>query len=301
MPTSITVAPGLTQSPRTISGRPTAATRMSAAAHDAGQIAGAAVGDGDGAALGRAAASPSACRRCSSGRSPPRGARLRSPSSALSRWRQPSGVQGTSAVEPDRQPPGVDRVEAVDILVGVDRVDHPAASMWPGAAAGRGCRRPPDRRSAARRGRAGRLRSCRREAHDRCSPSPASPRPRAWSGYRPRSPDPRRPARWQGRRGVRCAGVERRRRARRSRAHVSRCSFAVDPTRAHRLTPPAAERGERVRDDRVDQDADQQQHHHRRQVEPAEIGQDLAERAVERLEEAIEPDQESPHPLRFAC
>ena len=45
------------------------------AADDGRQVAGAAVGDGDGAILARAAAAPSACRRCSSGRSPPPRAR----------------------------------------------------------------------------------------------------------------------------------------------------------------------------------------------------------------------------------
>src|SRR3546814_2218408 len=51
MPTSITVAPGFTQLPFTISGRPTAATRMSAPRQTAGRPPRAAVGDGDGAAL----------------------------------------------------------------------------------------------------------------------------------------------------------------------------------------------------------------------------------------------------------
>ena len=39
MPTSITMAPGLIQSPRTISGRPTAATRMSARRQTSGEVA----------------------------------------------------------------------------------------------------------------------------------------------------------------------------------------------------------------------------------------------------------------------
>ena len=45
MPTSMTMAPGLIQSPRTISGRPTAATSDIGAAHDAGQVAGARMRD----------------------------------------------------------------------------------------------------------------------------------------------------------------------------------------------------------------------------------------------------------------
>ena len=44
----------------------------------------------------------------------------RSPSSARSSLRQPERGAGHEPVEPDREPPGVDRVEAVDVLVGVD-------------------------------------------------------------------------------------------------------------------------------------------------------------------------------------
>ena len=51
MPTSITVAPGLIQSPLTISGRPTAATTMSARRTTSGRSRVRLVGDGDGAAL----------------------------------------------------------------------------------------------------------------------------------------------------------------------------------------------------------------------------------------------------------
>ena len=48
MPTSITAAPGLIQSPRTNSGLPMAATTISAPADHLGDIRGAAVADGDG-------------------------------------------------------------------------------------------------------------------------------------------------------------------------------------------------------------------------------------------------------------
>ena len=48
MPTSITVAPGLIQSPLTISGRPTAAIKTSARPADGGEVAGPGVADGHG-------------------------------------------------------------------------------------------------------------------------------------------------------------------------------------------------------------------------------------------------------------
>ena len=51
MPTSITVAPGFSQSPLTIAGRPDRGDDDVGAADDGGQVAGAAVGDGDGAVL----------------------------------------------------------------------------------------------------------------------------------------------------------------------------------------------------------------------------------------------------------
>ena len=71
MPTSITVAPGLIQSLRTISGRPTAANTRSARRHTAGRSRGLRMRDRHGGVLGEQQAAPAACRRCWSGRSPP--------------------------------------------------------------------------------------------------------------------------------------------------------------------------------------------------------------------------------------
>ena len=99
----------------------------------AGKVAGARMGDRHRAALARAAAAPSACRRCSSGRPPPRRCPARSPSRSRSSIRQPSGVQGTIALLPGGEPADVDDVEAVDVLRRVDRVEHPAASICAGS------------------------------------------------------------------------------------------------------------------------------------------------------------------------
>lgn len=95
IPTSITVAPGETQSPRTISARPTAATRMSARRHSAGKsrvlecaIVTVAFAASNNAAIGR----PTIADRPST--------TARAPSTtiplAASSFITPSGVQGTN-------------------------------------------------------------------------------------------------------------------------------------------------------------------------------------------------------------
>ena len=77
----------------------------------------------------RAAAAPSACRRCSSGRRPPRSSPERSlPSACFDQdhaARRRAGHERRSRA-PDREPADIDRMEAVDVLVGVDRLDAPA-------------------------------------------------------------------------------------------------------------------------------------------------------------------------------
>ena len=72
----------------------------------------------------RAAAAPAACRRCWSGRSPPRRARRASACTVFASITQPSGVHGTSAGRPRREPADIERMKAVDVLGGIDRGDH---------------------------------------------------------------------------------------------------------------------------------------------------------------------------------
>ena len=130
MPTSITVAPGLIQSPRTISGLPTAAIRISASAAD--RRPGRACGNGrpspcnSHATAAAAIGLPTMLERPEhhGSRSPDR-----SPSSALSISRQPSGVQGTSPGQTRRQAAGIDDVEAVHILVRVEIASSTRAAI----------------------------------------------------------------------------------------------------------------------------------------------------------------------------
>ena len=130
MPTSITTAPGLIQSPRIISGRPTAATRMSARAAEAPagrRVRECAIVTVQSAA---AATARSACRRGSSGRPPPRAGPRGSPDGrARSSTMLPAGVQGTkaaSSVAHRRAGPTLIGWSPSDVLVGIDRADHRA-------------------------------------------------------------------------------------------------------------------------------------------------------------------------------
>ena len=146
MPTSITTAPGLTQSPRTISGRPTAATRMSARRQTAGQIARPRMGDRDGAVLVRAAAAPSACRRCRAADHD----RLEPGEIRPHRFDQHQAAERRAGHKPGsagREPPGIQRDGSRRRPCRVDRRDAPAGRRSAAAAAAaRGCRRPRGRR-----------------------------------------------------------------------------------------------------------------------------------------------------------
>ena len=124
MPTSITVAPGLTQGAVTRPGRPTAATRMSARAQTS---AGLRVREcatvtvqfsrSSSCAIGR----PTMFERPSTTASRP----ARSPSRSRSSIRQPSGRAGHGGVPSAGQPPDVLGVEAVHVLAERHGVDHP--------------------------------------------------------------------------------------------------------------------------------------------------------------------------------
>ncbi len=103
MPTSITVAPGFTQSPFTISGRPTAATRMSARRQTAGRSRvrlWAMVTVQLSASSSWAIGLPTMLERPTTTASSP----LRSPRRSFSSIRQPSGVQGTIGASAPRPP-----------------------------------------------------------------------------------------------------------------------------------------------------------------------------------------------------
>ena len=171
MPTSMTVAPGLSQSPLIIFGRPMAATTMSAWRVNAGQVAGARVDDGHGAAFAeqelrhRLADDVRAAddHGVQAGEVAELG--LQQLQAAERRARDEAG-------EADGEPAGVDRVEAVDVLVGIDGEDDRV---------GVDMRRqrqldedPVDRGvgvEAVDQGEQLGLRSCRREACARSSPS----------------------------------------------------------------------------------------------------------------------------------
>ena len=147
MPTSITVAPGLIQSPRTISGRPTAANSRSARRHTAGRSRGLRMRDRDGRSSRPAAAAPAACRRCWSGRSPPPPCPASDGCTVFARMTQPSGVHGTSAGSPVASRPALTGWKPSTSLRRIDRVEHLAGSRSAAAAAAApGCRAPPGRR-----------------------------------------------------------------------------------------------------------------------------------------------------------
>ena len=129
MPTSITVAPGLIQSPRIISGRPTAATTMSAALDDVGQVASSRMGDGDRAArrqqeLRHRLADDVRAADTTASRPP------RSPSSCLQQIRQPSGVHGTKPGSPIARRPALTGWKPSTSLSGEMRGDdHPLVDL----------------------------------------------------------------------------------------------------------------------------------------------------------------------------
>ena len=150
MPTSITTAPGLIHSPWISFAHADGGDDDVGLADHGGEIARARVRDRHRRVRARAAAAPSACRRCCCGRPRPRAARRIAPTRA-SRRMQPRGVHGTRPGRAEREQAGVDRVEAVDVLRRIDRVDARARRRCASAAAAApGCRRPCRRRSSAR-------------------------------------------------------------------------------------------------------------------------------------------------------
>ena len=142
MPTSITVAPGLIQSPLTISGRPTAATTISARRTTLGRsrvrecaIVTVQLSASSSCAIGL----PTMFERPITTASRPD----RSPSRSLSSIRQPSGVHGTKPCRPVASRPALTGWKPSTSLSGSIRGDHDLlVDMLRAAAAGRGCRRP---------------------------------------------------------------------------------------------------------------------------------------------------------------
>ncbi len=137
-----------------------------------------------------------ACPPAPSGRPPRRACRSGRPRVSRSRIMQPSGVQGVSAGRPLGQAAGVDHVQAVDVLVRVDRRRSPPSrpAPWAGAA-GPGCRGSPGRLfSSLDHGHQLGLADVGRQAmgHPNACRRPWSARP--WSGHRPGWPGPRPPA-----------------------------------------------------------------------------------------------------------
>ena len=116
-------------------------------------------------------------------------------------------MQGTSDGKPDRQPAGVHRVEAVDVLAGLDAS---AMTRVASICAGSGSwTRMPSTRSSALSSvdqlRAARPRWSCRAGCARSSPCPLRASPGSSSGHRRRSPGLRRPGRWRGPGRGRCA------------------------------------------------------------------------------------------------
>ena len=235
MPTSITVAPGLTQSPWTSRGRPTAATRTSARRQTSREVARARVADGHGGVGGQQQRGDRACRPGRSGRPrPPRRPRAARRGAAAAPSR-PTACTGRRPGRPWASRPGRDRREAVDVLArrdlrGQRRRRRPAAASGAGA----GCPTRAGRSSSSRRMpldlvvrrvlRAGGGRS------PGCRPRPT---PSACRRRRPPTRGRRRPARSR----ARAARGPRATQAATSRcdlgAHLLRDRLAVDELRRH--------------------------------------------------------------------
>ena len=132
IPTSITVAPGLSQSPLTMFARPTAAITMSAPRTMAGKSAvrlWATVTVQLSPSRSSAIGLPTMFDRPMTTAFLP----ARSPSSARSNLRQPSGVQGTNPSSPVASRPALIGWKPSTSLSGSMRVMTWAASMWRGS------------------------------------------------------------------------------------------------------------------------------------------------------------------------
>ncbi len=123
MPTSMTVAPGLTNDRRTKPGRPIAETRISAACGNSRQGQASANGKPSRSHAGEGEASTPASRRCRFGRCttaclPATSIPLRCSSSMM-----PAGVQGIELRAILNESPDVGRCHAVDVLRRIDGVE----------------------------------------------------------------------------------------------------------------------------------------------------------------------------------
>ena len=195
------------------------------ATDDFGQVASFRMSDGYRGALGRAAAAPSVCRRCSSGRSRPRPGR-RLPEFMLQEIEAAVGRARHECGQPRRQAARVDRMKAVDVLRRIDGRRSPVSA----SVAGNGSwTRIPSTRSSALRSldelRAGPLRKSCRAGCGRSSPFPLRQWPCSWNGHRLRSRDLRRRARWQGPAGGRSAARTRRRATPQPRGSLAAAAF----------------------------------------------------------------------------
>ena len=122
MPTSITIAPGLIQSPRTISGVPMAATSKIGAPAHRRQIARLGMGDGDGGVLGE----QQLRHRLADDVGAADHHRLHAGERGMHRFRQPHAAERRARHQrrqAARQPPDIERVEAVHVLGRVDGGD----------------------------------------------------------------------------------------------------------------------------------------------------------------------------------
>ena len=245
IPTSITVAPGFSQSPRTISGRPTAATTMSARRTTSARSRvrlWARVTVQFSASSSCAIGLPTMLERPITTASRPD----RSPSRSLRSIRQPSGVQGTSPSSPTASRPALIGMEAVDVLGGIDRLDHRLV-VDPGRERQLdeypvhrlvGVELVDQREQLLLRDGVGK--AMLEARHPRVLRSPAP-----WSGHRPGSPDPRRP----GRRPGRAPGRRPRRRPGRPRRRAREAAAAnARPSMRSALTGSSSRRRGRLRE-----------------------------------------------------
>ena len=127
MPTSITTAPGFTQSPRIISALPTATTSTSASRQTRGKVLRARVRDRHRRVRRRGGAARSACRRCWSARRRPRERPSSFAPGEREELHEPARRARHEPRAPRREQARVDRMEAVDVLLGGDRRRGPSA------------------------------------------------------------------------------------------------------------------------------------------------------------------------------
>ena len=286
MPTSITVAPGLSQSPRTIFGAADRGDDDVGAADDAGRsrvrrwaMVTVQLSPSSSCAIGLPTMfeRPITTASCAG-----EVAELGLEQHAGSR----AACRGRSRGKPDREPAGIDRVEAVDVLVGVDRVMTALASICAGS--GSWTRMPSTARSALSRrpGRAARASLSRvgqlvlEALHAGFARRLALGADIDRAGRDPRRPAPRR-GRARGRCGSELGDLaatrSRRARPRRPSRRSAVRSYARIDRGSHRAPSSS------MRRIWISEQDDQ-----RREIDPAEIGHDLADRPVERRGHPVE-------------